>query len=201
MPTKIKRQPVVYIIAGPNGSGKTTFAKKFLPKYARCTEFINADLLAQGLSPFAPDGAAVKAGRLMLKRIEELSAQRIDFAFETTLAGRTYVKYIRKLKSKGYKVHLFFLWLPKVDLAIARVASRVKQGGHNIPEPVIRRRFRAGVRNLFDLYRPLLDAWTLFDNSGVRPRLISSERKGQLEINDKEVYNKIYNASMKGKKR
>ena len=181
----------VHIIAGPNGAGKTTFAKEFLPKYANCNEFVNVDLLAQGISPFAPDTVAVQAGRLMVKRIAELADRGAEFSFETTLAGKTYVNVIRKLKQQGYSIHLYFLWLPTVEMAIARVFARTQQGGHNVPEDVIRRRFTAGTLNLSRLFRPLVDELLLFDNSGEKPREVAWESKGQLKVYDKIVYNMV----------
>ena len=164
--------PKIVIIAGPNGAGKTTFARAFLPQEAQCPHFINADLIAAGLSPFAPEAAAIKAGRLMLEEIAACAARRESFAFETTLAGLGYLRHIRAWKASGYHVSLFFLGLPSVDLAIARVAERVRQGGHNIPEDVIRRRFEAGRRNFERHYRAAVDAWALYDNAGEEPVLI-----------------------------
>lgn len=164
----------IIIIAGPNGAGKTTFAREFLPQEANCLTFINADLIAQGLSPFRPEEAAVRAARLMLEMIAECVKRGESFAIETTLSGRTYARMIPLWKQSGYQVALFFLQLPNEDLAVARVADRVAQGGHNIPEPVIRRRFHAGIANFHALYKPLVDAWKLYDNSGERPILINS---------------------------
>ena len=123
----------LYIIAGPNGSGKTTFARKFLPDRTDCTQFINADLIAQGLSPFSPVVAAMKAGRLVLKEIEELSGKGLSFAFETTLSGKTYISLLNKLRNRGYRIHLFFLWIPSSILALERIKERVKSGGHDAP--------------------------------------------------------------------
>ena len=164
--------PKIVIIAGPNGAGKTTFARAFLPQEAQCPHFINADLIAAGLSPFAPEAAAIKAGRLMLEELAACAARRESFAFETTLAGLGYLRHIRAWKASGYHVSLFFLGLPSVDLAIARVAERVRQGGHDIPEDVIRRRFEAGRRNFERHYRAAVDAWALYDNAGEEPVLI-----------------------------
>ncbi len=149
--------PTVYVIAGPNVAGKTTFAREFLPFYAQCVEFLNADLIAAGLSPFDPSRSAALAARVLLERIREVSAEGQDFAFETTLAGRTYATMLRKMKQDGYRIHLLFLWLPTVEMAVSRVAQRVRQGGHDIPEPVIRRRYALGLQNLLGLYRPMLD--------------------------------------------
>ena len=183
--------PTVYIIAGPNGAGKTTFATEFLPEFVQCREFLNADLIAAGLSPFAPEAAAMRAGRLLLTRIKELFAQGRDFGFETTLAGRTHMSLLREMKRRGYAIHLFFLWLPNVEMAVARVASRVREGGHSVPEPVIRRRFALGIRNFFRLYRPLLDSWMLFDNSKLPPRIIAQEEGGQFQVMQPELYQTI----------
>lgn len=162
----------IIIIAGPNGAGKTTFARSFLPQEAQCLRFINADLIAAGLSPFAPEVAAIKAGRLMLEEIA-VSVQRGEsFAFETTLSGLGYLRHITKWRSQGFRVSLYFLALPSVEIAIARVAERVCQGGHNIPEAVIRRRFVAGLRNFNEHYRARVDAWLKYDNAGPAPVLL-----------------------------
>jgi len=187
-----KKEPNLYIIAGPNGAGKTTFARKFLPDYVKCLEFINADLIAGGLSPFVPERAAIQAGRIMIEQIRSLSAQRRDFGFETTLSGKTYVKLIRDLRRRGYRIHLFFLWLASTDLAIERIAERVRQGGHYIPDAVVRRRFAKGLTNFFKLYRPILDSWLIFDNSMATPKLIAFEKSGKREIFNREVFGKIF---------
>jgi predicted ABC-type ATPase len=166
------RPKKVIVIAGPNGAGKTTFARSFLPEEARCPRFINADLIAAGLSPFAPEAAAIKAGRLMLQEIGACVRQGGSFAFETTLAGLGYLAHIRRWRAQGYHVSLFFLSLPDADVAVARVAERVRQGGHHIPEDVIRRRFSAGLRNFDTAYKPAVDAWAKYDNVGVSPVLL-----------------------------
>lgn len=163
--------PKIVIIAGPNGSGKTTFARDFLPKEAACPYFVNADLIAAGLSPFVPAAAAIKAGKLMLQEIKGYAARRESFAFETTLAGLGYLRHIKDWRASGYHVTLFFLTLPSIELAIARVALRVSQGGHDIPEAVIRRRFITGVRNFYAHYRDAVNAWAVYDNSGDQPVL------------------------------
>jgi len=186
-----KKSPNLYIIAGPNGAGKTTFAKEFLPHYADCYEFINADLIAGGLSPFQPDRVAIQAGKLMLEQIHSLSKSEVDFAFETTLSGKTYVRLIRDLKKRGYQIHLCFLWLSNVKLALNRIAERVQKGGHNVPEGVVRRRFGKGIYNLFNIYRPLLDFWILVDNSSPVPDIISFEKSGKLTIVNEEMFSKI----------
>jgi predicted ABC-type ATPase len=162
----------IIIIAGPNGAGKTTFARSFLPEEAQCPRFINADLIAAGLSPFAPETAALKAGRLMLGEIADCVRKGESFAFETTLSGHGYLGRIRQWREQGYHVSLYFLCLPDAESAIARVAERVRQGGHDIPEAVIRRRFAAGLRNLEALYKNEVDTWAKYDNVGERPALL-----------------------------
>lgn len=166
--------PRVIMIAGPNGAGKTTFAREFLPQEARLPRFINADLIAAGLSPFAPEAAAVKAGRLMLQEIAECTARRESFALETTLAGMAYLQHIRRWQASGYGVSLYFLNLPSAEVAIERVAERVRQGGHHIPEDVIRRRFGAGRRNFEGPYRAAVDAWMKFDSASQEHTLLDS---------------------------
>ena len=185
------QRPCVYIVAGPNGAGKTTFARTFLPDYARCKQFINADLIAGGLSPFSPESAAMHAGRLLLEQIRLLASKRSDFGFETTLSGVTYVSLLQRLKAQGYRIQLFFLWIPTVDMALARIADRVRRGGHDIPEKVVRRRFRKGLQNLFTRYRPVLDSWMLFDNSEIVPRLIAREEVGELRVCDQVLFARI----------
>lgn len=162
----------IIIIAGPNGAGKTTFARSFLPEEAQCPRFINADLIAAGLSPFAPENAAIKAGRLMLQEIAECVRNGESFAFETTLSGLNYLTHIHHWREQGYRVSLFFLALPDAEVAIARVAERVRQGGHHIPEKVIRRRFVSGLRNFEETYKRVVDAWAIYDNVGESPLLL-----------------------------
>jgi predicted ABC-type ATPase len=163
---------ICYIIAGTNGAGKTTFAKEFLPVEAKCLNFINADLIAAGLAPFRPEEAAVKAGKLMIHQINEYIRKGESFAFETTLSGRTYIKKIREMKSKGYEIIIYFLKLASVDLAIERVKLRVAEGGHNVPVVDIKRRFERSWINFQTLYKPLADAWIIFDTSGPQPVII-----------------------------
>jgi predicted ABC-type ATPase len=170
MPELIEKR--IIIIAGPNGAGKTTFAREFLPNEADCPSFINADLIADGLSPFDPGAVAVRAGRLMLKEIDRHARSGVSFSFETTLAGRRYARLIPCWQRSGYRVHLIFLQLRNEALAIERVAERVRQGGHSVPEDVIRRRFKQGWQNFETIYRGLVDSWQLYDNSGERPELI-----------------------------
>lgn len=181
----------IYIIAGPNGSDKTTFAKEFLPQYVHCPHFVNADLIAQGLSPFLPEIVAMKAGRILLEQIRALADRNVDFAFETTLSGKAYISFMKKLKEKGYSIHLFFLWIPSTKLALARIRERVARGGHSIADKDVRRRFDRSIYNFFRFYRPLLDRWNLFDNSTTIPRLIAREEYGKLTILDEILFIKI----------
>lgn len=173
----MEKKPRIIIIAGPNGAGKTTFAREFLPNEADCPVFVNADLIAAGLSPFAPETAALQAGRLMLQELDKHFAAGTSFAFETTLSGRAYLRLIDQWQATGYRVKLLFLRLESAEEAIARVAQRVKQGGHNIPEDIIRRRFAAGLKNFEQLYAPKVDAWALYDNAGEQPVLLSWSEK------------------------
>lgn len=162
----------VIIIAGPNGAGKTTFAREFLPHEAACPVFVNADLIAAGLSPFDVEAAAFQAGRLMLSELKRHFQARQSFAFETTLAGRGYLHHIARWRAAGYRVELIFLRLNTADEAVARVEQRVRQGGHTIPEAVIRRRFVAGLENFHHHYAFAVDAWVLYDNAGEKPALL-----------------------------
>ncbi len=189
-----------YIIAGPNGAGKTTFARDFLPKYAYCREFLNADLMAAGISPFDPDSAAISAGCVLLPRMRELICQQRDFGFETTLAGKSYLPLFHAMKDGGYRLHLFFLWLSDVELAIARVARRVEQGGHGISEDVIRRRFTAGFRNLREIYLPLMDSWFLFDNSDICPKAVARCDAGGTVVLDARRYEQAWETCEKCEK-
>jgi predicted ABC-type ATPase len=181
----------LYIIAGPNGVGKTTFAREFLPDYADCKNFVNADLIAQGMAPFSPETAALRAGRMMLSEIQSFAKRRVPFAFETTLSGRSYMGLLRRLKAQGYEVHLFFLWVKSVDLALSRVRERVSRGGHDVPEPVIRRRFDRSIRNFLVHYRRLADVWTLFDNSGATPTVVAFGKKQGVRIIDNVLYSAL----------
>lgn len=173
----MESNPRAIIIAGPNGAGKTTFAREFLPNEADCPVFINADLIAAGLSPFAPETAAVQAGRLMLHEIDRHFHAQTSFAFETTLSGRSYLHRIKQWQAAGYYVKLIFLQLATPEEAIARVAQRVRQGGHNIPADVIRRRFTSGRKNFEKLYAPCVDSWVLYDNSDEQPTLLDWSEK------------------------
>jgi predicted ABC-type ATPase len=167
----------VFIIAGPNGAGKTTFAREFLPQEANCKVFVNADLIAAGLAPFEPEAAALQAGRLMLEQLEQVFRKRQNFALETTLSGRGYLKAIERWRRAGYRVTLIFLKLASAQEAKARVQQRVLQGGHDIPSEVIERRFESGYRNFENLYKAAVDAWALYDNSGLEPLLLEWNEK------------------------
>lgn len=181
----------VYVIAGPNGAGKTTFAREFLPAYADCKNFVNADLIAQGVSPFSPETAAIKAGKLMLKEIESFAHRNVDFGFETTLSGLAHLNLIRRLKRRGYRTNIFYLWVPTADAALSRVRERVSRGGHDIAEPVVRRRFDRSIRNFLNLYRKVADMWILFDNSGENPAVMARENGEALRIVDEVAYNRL----------
>lgn len=180
-----------YVIAGPNGAGKTMFATEFLPLYANCRNFINADMIARGLSPFDPDSGLLRAGRVVLERIKEFTKARSDFAFETTLSGRAYGPLLRSVKQSGFRLHLFYLWIPSAELALLRIRDRVESGGHNVPERDVRRRFGRTLANLFTLYRPLFDTLHCFDNSSDTPRLIFKDESGKTTVADVELYKQL----------
>jgi predicted ABC-type ATPase len=182
-------RPSVVILAGPNGAGKSTAAPELLQGELAVTEFVNADVIARGLSAFDPDRAAMAAGRVMLARLAELARQRESFAFETTLASRTFAPWLRDLRASGYAAHLFFLWLSSPDLAVQRVAYRVRSGGHDVPAGTIRRRYRAGVRNLFNLYQPIVTTWAVYDCSGLKSQLVAEGlESAPLKVYDREVW-------------
>lgn len=167
-----KRAPRCIIIAGPNGAGKTTFAQEFLPKYAKVVHFVNADLIAGGLSPLNPESAAIAAGRLFLKELDRLAARRADFAFESTLSGLGYVSRLKRWKKAGYRVEIIYLTLSFLEIALRRIAFRVQQGGHDIPKKDATRRFRRSSDNFRGIYQPIADAWMIYDNSGDKAILI-----------------------------
>lgn len=184
----------LYIIAGCNGAGKTTASNTILPKSLLVKEFVNADEIARGLSPFNPESVAIEAGRLMLKRIDELLAAGESFSIETTLATRSYVNLIRRAHVRGYYVHLLYFWLEDTELAKARVAARVSGGGHNIPNDVVERRYKLGLCNLFELFMPEADIWVMYDNSNnCRERIAFGGAKFPTKISDKKKYQKIEN--------
>jgi predicted ABC-type ATPase len=187
--------PKVVILAGPNGAGKSTSAARLLLGAMRVDEFVNADTIARGLSAFAPERVALNAGRIMLRRIKELSAERASFAFETTLATRSYAPWLREIRASGYGVHLLFLWLPSADMAVARVADRVRAGGHDVPEATVRRRYAAGLVNLRTLYLPIADSWKIVDNTRRQSQRIAAGKAGGLhKIYVKSVWRRIIEA-------
>lgn len=163
------------VLAGPNGAGKSTIAPTLLAETLGVLEFVNADVIAQGLSAFRPEQVALEAGRIMLQRLHNLAGRRTDFAFETTLAGRSFASWIADLRRSGHAFHLVFLALPSPEMAVARVQDRVRLGGHAVPAWVVRRRYHAGLRNFFGLYQPLADTWRFYDNSDRSgPRLLAA---------------------------
>jgi predicted ABC-type ATPase len=182
--------PVIYIIGGPNGAGKTTFAREFLPS-ANVVEFLNADLLAAGLSPLQPSTMAVRSARLLLGRWRELLALRRNFAFESTLSGRTYAGMLREARAAGYEVRLCYLWLPNVSMSLSRVRQRVRKGGHDVPEADLRRRFFPSLRNFFSLYLPLADEALLFNAAGSPPKLIARWQGRTALLIEPEIYDRI----------
>ena len=166
--------PDIVVLAGPNGAGKSTAGPALLRDTVGIMEFVNADTIARGLSAFEAERAALAAGKVMIRRLRGLAQRRQDFAFETTFAGRSFAPWLAKLREAGYGVHVMFLWLPSADFAVARVADRVRMGGHDIPEETIRRRYRRGLSNFFELYQPLATTWRMYDNSGAAgPRLVA----------------------------
>ena len=188
--------PNVVVLAGPNGAGKTTSAPKVLEGVLGIGEFVNADVIAQGLSGFRPEQVGLAAGRIMLARLHDLARQRSSFAFETTLASRTFAPWLADLMVSGYQFHLVFLWLPSADLAVARVAARVREGGHDVPEVTVRRRYETGLSNFFKLYQPMATTWKLCDNSdGANPRLIAF---GELGLASKVADSLVWEPSKRG---
>ncbi|MBK7372039.1 MAG: hypothetical protein WAT88_06475 [Saprospiraceae bacterium] len=182
----------LYIIGGCNGAGKTTASFTLMPHILECNEFVNADEIARGISPFQPEKVAFEAGRIMLHRIKELLAKDQTFAFETTLATKSYKNLILEAKSKNYQISLVFFWLEKVQIAIERVATRVREGGHDIPTDVIKRRYIYGLKNLFDIYIPLADNILLFDNSFGQPKLIGKKTmENEFQILDDKIFYKL----------
>lgn len=182
--------PSVVVLGGPNGSGKSTAAPRLLQGSLKVDEFVNADTLALGLSAFRPEDVAMNAGRIMLRRLDELEDQRKSFAFEATLASHALARRLAGLKTGGYTVHVVFLWLPTADLAIARVAERVRAGGHDVPSDAVRRRFARGLRNFFNLYQPIADTWRLYDGSSIRgPHLVASGgSRTETRVRDRETW-------------
>src|SRR5215813_12603460 len=183
--------PTLYIIAGPNGVGKTTFANKYLPDEARQLEFVNADLIARGLSPYDPDSVSLEAGRIALNRIRELISHRIGFTWETTMSGRTAVGWLSDARKAGYVLKAYFLWVRDPEIVIRRIRQRVVEGGHNIPEDVSRRRFLKTIQNFFAIYRPLMDTWKLFENDESGRRLVVVGKSGKFVVRDPKQFARI----------
>ena len=182
----------LYIISGCNGAGKTTASYTVLPEILNCREFVNADEIARGLSPFNPGSVAIEAGKLMLQRIEELLKRNETFSIETTLATRSYVNLVKQAQEQGYSIRLLFFWLSTPELAVKRVAERVSKGGHDIPQDIIRRRYVAGINNLFKLFMPIVNYWAIFDNSETPRRKVAIGGKDtQTEIVNKALYDNI----------
>lgn len=189
------QHPNLYIIAGPNGAGKTTASFNMLPDVLHCPNFVNADEIARGLSPFAPETVAIQAGRIMLQRIDELLPQRVDFAIETTLATRSYVQLVHRAQALGYKVHLIFFFLENEEQAIERVAQRVSNGGHDIPESDIRRRFKRGIYNLINMYMPICEVVYVLNNNYIPAKLVAQKslQVGSLHIYEKAMWEQLIN--------
>ena len=190
------KRPTLVVIAGPNGSGKSTTAPVLLRDTLAVSEFVNADRIASGLSEFNPEGVAFAAGRLLLRRVHELAHRRVDFAFESTLSSRSFVPFLAAARSDGYRVHLIYLWLASPALAIARVARRVREGGHPVADEIVARRYRRSLANFFGLYQPLADTWRIYDNSGeFAPRLVASgSRRRTLKVHDRPLWQSIRTA-------
>jgi len=186
--------PILYIIAGPNGAGKTTSAESLLPNIINCVEFVNADLIAKGISPYNSDAVAIEAGRIMLKRIDELVNEKVDFVIETTLTTLSYINLITHCKNIGYEIVLIYIWLNHPTIAINRVAQRVKKGGHNIPTDIIERRYYKGLKNLYKKFLPLCDEWIICDNSGQELEIIARKDKLDTLIFNNNIFNLIQNA-------
>jgi predicted ABC-type ATPase len=192
--------PNVIVLAGPNGAGKSTLAPFLLPSRLGVSQFVNADVIAGGLSAYDPERVAMQAGRIMLQRLKELAEQRLTFAFETTLASRSFAPWIAQLINEGYRFRLLFLWLPDVEIALQRVRDRVLAGGHNVPEATVRRRYVAGLRNLQELYCPLADSWRVYDNSNIKMKLIAvGRRKVARRVNDAQTWKRILDAAESAK--
>ena len=180
--------PTLYLIAGPNGAGKTTFASRFLPEESGELEFVNVDLIARGLSPFAPDAAAGAAARIALTRVGRLIKERKTFAWETTLNGRTTKSWVLKARAAGYFIKLVFIWIQSLQESIDRIRRRVREGGHDVPAPDVRRRFLKTLRNFFNDFCPLADAWKLFDNSNESLRLVAVRKNGRSVFRDRSLF-------------
>jgi predicted ABC-type ATPase len=194
----MNKMPKLFIIAGCNGAGKTTASYSILPEILNCREFVNADEIAKGLSPFQPETVAIQAGRIMLQRIQFLLDSKADFGFETTLATRSYLQLIKRAKSKGYEVSLLFFWLESPEMAVQRVRERVMKGGHNIPQETIIRRYWAGIENFNTIFAPEVDEWILIQNSNPTPEIIAEKRLyTEIQVLQPELYKHIQDGKSK----
>lgn len=190
-------QPTIHVVAGPNGSGKTTFARRFLPA-SRCAHFLNADLIAAGLSPLSPAAGAIRAARLLLAEWEALAETKESFGFETTLSGKAYVARLFRAREQGYRINIYYLWVPKVGITLFRIRQRVAKGGHDVPQADAKRRFHPSLENFFRLYLPLADEALLFDASMRSPKLVAEIGKGRQTIINPVAYEQIRHAHQKG---
>ncbi len=189
--------PEIYVFGGCNGSGKTTLATTILSSLNNQLEFVNADIIAAKLNPNDVDSVAIQASRLMLERLNTLSRQRTDFAFETTLAARTFVRFLKKCLAQGYRINLVYVWLESAELAINRVARRVASGGHNIPEDIIRRRYERGRTNFIELYSPIADYWIVYDNTGASRNVIAERTPSrQITVYQPLIWQRITQESL-----
>ncbi|MBS0210973.1 MAG: zeta toxin family protein [Planctomycetes bacterium] len=194
------KTPKLIVLAGPNGAGKSTLAPALLHDVLSVTQFVNADVIAEGLAGFDPASAAFEAGRIMLERLDELARHRVDFAFETTLAARSHAPRLSQLIQQGYHVHLVYLWLSSASAAVKRVANRVRLGGHDVPEETIRRRYEAGLKNFFGIYQPLAMSWRMYNASSIRRlRVIASGRHEVADqVDDPVLWDRIKGAYAHG---
>jgi len=183
-------QPTIHVVAGPNGSGKTTFARTFLPE-SGCAHFLNADLIAAGLSPLSPLAGAIRAARVLLAEWDELIKSKATFGFETTMSGRIYASRLQNAREQGYQINIYYLWLPSVAVALRRIRQRVAKGGHNVPSADVKRRFRPSVENFFKLYLPLADEALIFNGATRPPKLVAEMQKARQIIKDKKTYDRI----------
>lgn len=183
--------PTIYVIAGPNGVGKTTFADRYLPNTIKELEFVNADLIARGLAPYAPESASIEAGRVALQRIRHLIAAGQSFTWETTMSGRSAVGWLSAAKKNGYTIKGYFLWVADVEMTLRRIRKRVVEGGHAIEPEVSRRRFFKTIQYFFSIYRPVFDSWRLFENDEVSPRLLALEKSGRMVVRDTKRFEQI----------
>jgi len=182
--------PTIHVVAGPNGAGKTTFARSFLPE-SGCTHFLNADLIAAGLSPLSPVAGAIRAARILLDEWDALIKSKTTFGFETTLSGRIYASRLQQARDAGYLINIYYLWLPTVTVALRRIRQRVTKGGHDVPPTDVRRRFRPSLENFFDLYLPIANEALLFDGSARPPKLVAEIQKERQIVRDAKTYEKI----------